>query len=381
MIGNWKKANLEMSEFNYKVLVRAAKVFGKDESWVVETLNKKLIKTEDRNIVEINWSEQGLQGVVPYQLAVLGSLRKLDLSGNEISPSSAQEVNDLQARLGGNFIVDSQDKVTVMTVWEHLGGERSILENGAGPTEYSKWLGLKVSGGYIVEIDWKNRGFEGEVPDEIVNLPQLSKIDLRGNSLITGRMSSLVEGLRTRLGSKFLCDPPSIEQDKNVIEVCFLSLGGSIDVLTKGSPDLKTWLGIKLSSENRVTSIHWPSLKLKGTIPCHLEQLDSLTYLNLQHNSIVFNIPKEIGGLKSLKEIYLANNRLTGNLPKELGGLHNLEVLDVSNNSLDGEVPEELGKCGALKRVSLIGNRLKVRGGGEFDEKVKKKLGEERFWI
>ncbi|GMH97055.1 hypothetical protein TrST_g6941 [Triparma strigata] len=381
MIAKWQRVNSEMSEIEFKVLVRAANVFGRDEAWVIEMLNKKFIVTEDRNVVEINWNEQGLQGVVPYQLAALKSLRKIDLSGNEISLSSAQEVTDLQARLGGNFIVDSQDKVTVMSAWEKFGGERSILEDGAGSTEYSKWLGLTVSGGNVVEIDWKNAGFEGEVPDEIVNLPKLSKIDLRGNSLMTGRMSSLVEGLRTKLGSKFLCDPPSIEQDKNVVEVCFLSLGGSIDVLTKGSPDLKTWLGIKLNSENRVTPIHWPSLKLKGTIPCHLEQLDSLTYLNLQHNSIVFNIPKEIGGLKKLKEIYLANNRLTGNLPKELGGLQNLEVLDVSNNSLDGEVPEELGKCGALKRVSLIGYRLKVRGGGEFDEIVKKKLGEERFWI
>ncbi|GMH59811.1 hypothetical protein TL16_g02905 [Triparma laevis f. inornata] len=180
MIAKWQRVNLETSEVQYKVLVRAAEVFGKDESWVIEMLNKKLIKTEHRMIVEIDWSEQELQGVVSYHLAALSYLRKLDHSGNEISPSSAKEVADLQARLRDNFIVDAQDKIT---------------------------LKLTMSS----NVDWQNAGFEGEVPDELLSLPNLRKINLKGNSLMIARMTPLIEGLRNELGSSFICDPPSQE--------------------------------------------------------------------------------------------------------------------------------------------------------------------------
>mmetsp|Transcript_1243 Transcript_1243/g.2104 ORF Transcript_1243/g.2104 Transcript_1243/m.2104 type:complete len:647 (+) Transcript_1243:343-2283(+) len=379
MIKKWQSINAEMSEFDFKILKKAAEVFGKDESFVIETMNKKLIKTSAKKVTEINWSEQGLKGVIPYQLSSLEALRRIDLSGNEISPTKAKEVLDLQAKLGSNFVIDTKDKITAMIAWEQLGGEREKLENGAGSVKYSNWHGVTVDSGYVTALDWRNCGFEGDIPDELVNLPNLQTIDLRGNKLITARMSPLIEGLKNKLGSRFQYDDPTTEQDKMVLKVCFLCLGGSEDTLKNSSEDIKDWRGVKLNSSKRVSSIHWAGLNLAGTIPAHFEQLNALEYLNLQHNKLVFKIPRELGNLKNLKELYLNSNRLTDSIDASIGDLENLKTLDLSNNQLSGEIPKELSKLTKLEKANLMGNR--------FDNIVpevkqfKDRMGEERFWL
>ena len=97
--------------------------------------------------------------------------------------------------------------------------------------------------------------------------------------------------------------------------------------------------------------------RFTGTsIPEELGNLRSLTSLLLNQNELTGSIPEELGNLSNLTSLYMGNNRLTGSIPEELGNLSNLIVLHVSANRLTGGIPEELGSLTSLLHLVLAQN-------------------------
>uniref|UniRef100_A0A1D1YWB0 non-specific serine/threonine protein kinase n=2 Tax=Anthurium amnicola TaxID=1678845 RepID=A0A1D1YWB0_9ARAE len=106
-------------------------------------------------------------------------------------------------------------------------------------------------------------------------------------------------------------------------------------------PSHWTWVNCSSSMPPRITRIALSDRNLKGSIPSEIKQMDQLTELWLDGNSLSGPIP-DVSNLIRLTIVHLENNRLTGQIPSYLGDLPSLQELYINNNSLSGEIPQKL---------------------------------------
>ena len=101
------------------------------------------------------------------------------------------------------------------------------------------------------------------------------------------------------------------------------------------------------------------SLDLEGldlvTLPPELDQLTTLTTLNLNHNQLSA-LPTTFANLVELQTLHLRGNQFPG-LPAQLSRLPNLRTLDASDNNITG-VPTSFPQLTDLETLSLYGNQL-----------------------
>ena len=126
----------------------------------------------------------------------------------------------------------------------------------------------------ITLLNLFNMGLNGNIPDEIENLTELTQLGLKSNNL-SGAI------------------PESI---------------GNLANLTQ------------LSLSNNI---------LNGSLPISMGNLTKLTLLDLSNNNFEGSIPSSIGELSSLYTLLVDSNSFSGSIPK---GLCNIENLEISNN-------------------------------------------------
>ena len=97
-----------------------------------------------------------------------------------------------------------------------------------------------------------------------------------------------------------------------------------------------------------LTTLNLSSNQLAGAIPAELGSLSSLTTLNLVSNQLTGAIPPELGNMSSLQYLWLSSNQLTGAIPAELGNLSSLQTLWLNSNQLTGAIPLEVAQLGGL---------------------------------
>ena len=100
---------------------------------------------------------------------------------------------------------------------------------------------------------------------------------------------------------------------------------------------------------------------LTGPIPKELGSLTNLESLLLFNNDLTGPIPPELGSLTNLRSLWLPQNNLTGPIPKELGSLTNLEGLFLSDNDLTGPIPESLAGLESLQ-VMILSRNTRMSG-------------------
>ena len=97
---------------------------------------------------------------------------------------------------------------------------------------------------------------------------------------------------------------------------------------------------------------------LAGTIPPEIGNLSNLGLLYLNDNQISGSIPTEIGNCSSLIGLYLGDNYLTGSIPNSIGNLINLHWLSLESNVLTGSIPTEIGNVISIWQMDLSNNKL-----------------------
>ncbi len=203
--------------------------------------------------------------------------------------------------------IPASERNTLTDLYSSTGGpgwNDSTGWNDSPGTECG-WYGVTCDsqGAHVTRIDLDSNNLEGNLPESLGNLTELSLINLSYNSL-----------------------------------------SGSIPVSAGNLANLAA-LDLGVNS-------------LTGNIPPGLGNILSLRYIFLHYNSLTGAVPPELGNLTYLRLLKLGNNELSGSIPPELGNLSSLQYLTLYKNRLEGGIPPEIGNLGNLRELGLQSNML-----------------------
>ena len=243
------------------------------------------VTTDDTGrVIDLDLSENQLDGVIPAEIGRLTDLGRLSLWGNQLQGEIPPTIGSL-------------DNVTHLSLWANQF--RGSIPAELGDMASLEWVALGIN------------ELTGEIPPELGNLSNLTHVDFTLNQL-SGPI------------------PAELGNLTNLVWIGFWSnqLDGAIP------PELGN-----LTSLTRLDLDH---NRLSGAIPPELGNLANLRMLYLRENRLSGAIPPELGNLSNLTVLGLEQNQLTGEIPAELGNLVNLYTLLLAENQLTGCAPAEL---------------------------------------
>ncbi|KAJ1407486.1 Serine-threonine/tyrosine-protein kinase, catalytic domain [Sesbania bispinosa] len=251
-------------------------------------------------------------------------------------------------------------------------------ENGDDPCGPSSWNYVSCLGDRVNQIQAKNLGLKGSLPQNFNQLSELSNLGLQRNNL-SGMLPSF-SGL-SKLEFAFL--------DYNAFDAIpsdFFNGLSSLRVLSLEENPLNASSGwsfpLDLEKSEQLTNLSLVHCNLVGSLPDFLGTLPSLTNLRLSSNRLSGPIPatfaqssiqvlwlndQEGGGMTGpidviasmvfLRQLWLHGNKFTGTIPKNIGNLTSLQELNVNSNQLVGLIPESLAEMD-LEILVLNNNKL-----------------------
>ena len=240
-----------------------------------------VITDENDRVIDLDLSENELNGTIPSELGNLIYLEYLYLSENQLSGTIPSALGILS-----NLI------------------ELSLRSNeltGTIPPELGRLANLEAL--YL----WDNE-LSGTIPTELGNLTNLEWLSFTEN-----RLSGPI--------------PPKLDKLTN------------LKALYLGKNELSGTIPPELGNLTNLEQLFLHSNKLSGAIPSELGNLTKLTELSLWGNGLSGTMPSELGNLIELTGLGLADNKLSGDIPPALGNLSSLEQLYLSGNRLEGCVP------------------------------------------
>ncbi|XP_028115161.1 receptor-like protein 9DC3 isoform X1 [Camellia sinensis] len=193
----------------------------------------------------------------------------------------------------------------------------------------------------------------GDLPHEILLLPNLQELELSGNNDLTG-----------------------------VFPMVNWSSGSNLTMLHLGLTNLSGEVPDSIGHLKSLFSLGLSHCNFFGSIPKSLGNLTQITYLDLSWNNFNGQVPSTLSNLKQLTSLILVYNNLDGTIPDGFGKLINLEflilgdnnfrgrfpcwvvnltqlvVFDVSNCTLTGPIPQSISKLVNLTTLDLSSNNF-----------------------
>ena len=217
------------------------------------------VTADDGRVIELDLSQNQLNGQIPAEIGRLTDLVDLDLFGNQLRGEIPPEIGSL-----GN--------VTRLALWANQ-------LSGSIPPEL----------GNLASLEWMALGINeltGEIPAEIGNLTNLAEADFTLNQL-SGPIPSELSNLTNLTWLVFWSNKLSGEIPPEL---------GNLTNLIRLDLDLN---------------------RLSGEIPPELGNLTNLTRLGLEENQLTGDIPAEMANIASLRRLFLAGgNEFTGCVPE-----------------------------------------------------------------
>jgi Leucine-rich repeat (LRR) protein len=350
------------------------------------------------NVTEIFLPANGLVGEIPPEIALLSSLRELDLYKNDVAGAIPEPLKSLSSLttivLHDNAMTGSipswlwnLPKLTMLdfaqndlegflphtlpelTALATLNLELNQLKGALTPLK-----GLKA----LKSLYLGNNFFTGELTDELLQTwPQLSELDVSDNN-ITGKLpASLLQSTNLIVidlhGNDFDGSLPKISAPRSKLEFLALhdnKLTGHISSELKHLTNLKhldlstnSFTGTLPSSIGELKALTYLFLAFNpkltaGSIPEDWFGLTKLVDLSLQRTNRVGSIPGEVDLLKELVMLDLAGNKLSSSIPKEIGNLAELTFLILKDNALTGNLPSDLKNLPALDAIVIDNNAI-----------------------
>ncbi|XP_060669237.1 receptor-like protein 35 isoform X3 [Ziziphus jujuba] len=266
-------------------------------------------------LMEINLSNNSLNGNIPSSLFALPSLDSIHLANNQFS--GVDEFPNVSSSVLKS--IDLRSNKLQGTVPSSLFALPSLESIHLGKNQFSRVDEFpNVSSSVLNSIDLSSNNLRGTVPSSLFTLPSLEEIDLANNQF-TG-----------------------VDEFSNVSS----SVLKSIDLR---SNKLQVLNSIDLSSNN-----------LRGTVPSSLFTLPSLKEIDLANNQ--FTGVDEFPNVSSsvLNSIDLSSNKLQGTVPSSLFTLPSLEKIDLANNQFTGVDEFQNVSSSVLEYLGLASCKLGV---------------------
>ncbi|PON60417.1 Leucine-rich repeat domain containing protein, partial [Parasponia andersonii] len=228
-----------------------------------------------------------------------------------------------------------------------------LSSNDFGGINIPSFMGSLVSLKYL---NLTNGGFKGMIPHQLGNLSRLSYFGI-GNSLYNDYLyADNLHWLSGLSSLKFL--------DMNYVDLSeasghWLLAINTLPSLLELSLSSCNLLDIRFPSQNNLTSLERldlsvNNLELRGPILCtFLNNMSFLKYLDLSFNYINSTIPSCLYSFPSLKHLSLSENSLHGVISSSIANLTSIVSLDLSFNHLGGEIPPSMGNLCNLEAIDL----------------------------
>ena len=295
-------------------------------------------------VIYLYLGELQLTGELSPELGDLRSLRNLRVGTNLISGEIPPELGDLsnltQLRLFRNLLSgEIQPKLGNLSSLEYLSLHGNRL-SGPIPSELGglSSLGLiglsgnLLSGGISPELGslhnlqglyLGSNDLSGHVPSELRNLSNLEVLRLGDNARLSGEIPADVLNLPEIVvmylfgtGLSFLA--PGYPAEESALASFYNATAGSDWSRSNNwlsEEPIYQWYEIGVDRSGHVTSRSLAENELSGTLPAVTGNLSYLMFLFLNDNRLTGMIPPELGNLTNLQSLYLAGNSLTGCIP------------------------------------------------------------------
>ncbi|KAE8768504.1 hypothetical protein D1007_60002 [Hordeum vulgare] len=275
-----------------------------------------------------------ITGTIPSSMCQLTGLRRLDLSGNNLTGDVMQcwkesDNNSSMFSLNstGHF---GSSMYSLALSYNDLSGEFPKVLQSASQLKFldlsynrffgtlPKWLPEKMPQLQILRV--RSNMFSGHIPHNLTCLESLRYLDIARNNL-SGTIPLSLSNLQAMTHKVYSSADDYIFEE-------------SIPVITKGQTRDYNFKVYKL-----LVNLDLSCNSLTGDIPEEINLLIGLTNLNLSSNQLIGKIPGQIGDLKQLESLDLSYNKLSGEIPSTLLGLTSLSHLNLSYNRLSGAIP------------------------------------------
>lgn len=248
-------------------------------------------------------------------------------------------------------------------------------DNPCGPPS---WPYIFCSGNRVQQIQAKNLGLKGTLPQNLNQLSELTDLGLQQNEF-TGKLPSL-SGL-SQLRRAYL----NLNQFDTIPSDFFNGLK-SLEVLALDYIPLNATTGWSLPDDlqnsAQLTNLTLVNCNLAGPLPEFLGNMSSLQVLLLSKNRITGGIPATfkdsmlrmlwlneqsgegmtgpidvVAAMKSLTSLWLHGNHFSGKIPKDISNLVELHDLNLNGNNLVGLIPDSLASL-PLQKLDLNNNQF-----------------------
>lgn len=251
-------------------------------------------------------------------------------------------------------------------------------EKGDNPCGPPFWPHVFCSDGRVTQIQAKNMGLKGPLPQNFNKLIKLENLGLQNNKL-NGTLPSF----------SGLSELQYVYLDYNEFDVIpsdFFHGLSSVRVLALDRNPFNASSGWSISEELQVsaqlTNFSCSDCNVVGPLPDFFGRMPSLSLLRLAENRISGNIPESfresqlqilwlngqidggmtgtidvIGSMTGLTEVLLHGNQFSGTIPESIGDLTSLQQLNLNGNKFVGLIPPGLANLN-LRKLDLSNNML-----------------------
>ncbi|KAL2482103.1 Leucine-rich repeat receptor-like protein kinase PXL1 [Forsythia ovata] len=116
------------------------------------------------------------------------------------------------------------------------------------------------------------------------------------------------------------------------------------------------WTGISCNSKGFVEKLDLSNMNLTGVVSDSIQDLRSLSILNICCNNFALSLPNSLANLTSLKSIDASLNNFVGKFPIGLGMIPGLISINASSNNFEGLLPEDIGNSTSLESLDFRGS-------------------------